>query len=182
MIKTLKNEIWKPVKFKKGIKPRNHYAVSNMGRVVSFEKKLEEGQLLTGTIIGGYNAISLRTGDVSQTHYVHKLVAQNFIEKKNPKQKFVIHIDHNKSNNKQKNLSWATYAEVGQNKANDPEHKKRIELKPSYSKLTNAKVKIIKTLLAKEKTTATAIAERFKISTMQIYRIKRGEVWKHVTI
>lgn len=176
MVKTQKNEIWKSFKFKKGINTRNKYAVSNLGRVASYEKKVDDGTLLNGTTVGGYKAISVRNLDAAQTLYIHKLVAENFIKKSSPKQKFVIHLDHNKANNKSKNLSWATYAEIGLNISKNPERRLRMQTKPSNSKLTPAKVSNIRAMLAKGKK-ATELAEKFSISTMQIYRIKRGEVW-----
>ena len=87
----------------------------------------------------------MRTGEVSQTLYIHKVVAENFVDKKNPKQKLVIHLDHDKSNNKVKNLGWATFTEAGKNKSKNPAFQERISKKPSYSKLTPVKVKSIKT-------------------------------------
>lgn len=181
MIKSLKNESWKPLKFKKGIKPQNKYAVSNLGRIASFEKTVDDGQILNGSVIGGYKTMSLRTGEISQTLYIHKVVAENFVEKKNPKQKLVIHLDHDKTNNKAKNLSWATFAEAGKNKSKNPAFQERISKKPSYSKLTSAKVKVIKTALAKG-VSASSLATKYDMSTVQIYRIKRGEVWAHVVL
>ncbi len=176
MIKTQKNEIWKPIKFKKGINTRGKYAVSNLGRIASYDKKVEDGNLLNGTTVGGYKAISVRNLEVSQTLYIHKLVAENFVKKNNPKQKFVIHLDHNKANNKHNNLNWATYAEIGKNITRNPEHKLRMRTKPNNSKLTPAKVSAIKALLSKGKK-VTDIAAKYDMSTMQIYRIKRGSVW-----
>ena len=51
-------------------------------------------------------------------------------------------------------------------------------------KLTIGQVKQIKATLAnpKRKITNRALAEKYKVSEMQIYRIKRGELWKRVKI
>jgi DNA invertase Pin-like site-specific DNA recombinase len=50
-------------------------------------------------------------------------------------------------------------------------------------KLNITKVKSIKRLLAKPgKKTMKQIAEQFDISEMQLYRIKSGENWSHVTL
>lgn len=47
-----------------------------------------------------------------RTVYPHKAVAKTFIEKERPrKQKVVLHIDGDLSNNKVENLKWATYSE-----------------------------------------------------------------------
>lgn len=176
MIKFYKNETWKKVKFKKGITPRYNYAVSNFGRFCRYEKNVEDGSLLNGANLGGYKVMSLRTGDTTQTIYIHKLVAENFVSKTAPKQKFVIHLDHNKDNNKFNNLSWATNSDVGSNQAKNPAFIERVSKKPSYSKLTVAKVKSIRAMLDKGQS-AKLIADKFDVSRVQIYRIKKGEVW-----
>ena len=50
-------------------------------------------------------------------------------------------------------------------------------------KLNITKVKSIKRLLAKPgRKTMKQIAEQFDISEMQLYRIKSGENWSHVTL
>jgi methylphosphotriester-DNA--protein-cysteine methyltransferase len=51
-------------------------------------------------------------------------------------------------------------------------------------KLTAAKVKLIKTALFKSKKQPTlkALAKKFKVSDMQIHRIKTGENWGHIKV
>jgi len=38
--------------------------------------------------------------------YIHKIVAENFVKRKNEEKSFVIHKDYNKLNNMAKNLKW----------------------------------------------------------------------------
>ena len=96
MIKTLKNEKWKEIRFGRGVELRYRYAVSTLGRLASYSKDVTDGDLLKGATIQGYASLNLRPGGNSYTRYVHKLVADHFVPKKSSKQKFVIHLDYNK--------------------------------------------------------------------------------------
>jgi hypothetical protein len=61
-----------------------------------------------------------------------------------------------------------------------------IQSKAQYSgrgqKLTTDRVKMIKRKLAAGKTRMKILAKQFGISEMQLYRIKSGANWGHVTI
>lgn len=75
---------------------------------------MEDGQVfskmkpISGTIHNGYRRVNLTTPDGSQRFYVHKLVADLFLDKSSPKQCKVIHLDHDKLNNDMSNLKWVT--------------------------------------------------------------------------
>ena len=181
MVKLLKNENWKEIKFGKGVQLRYKYAVSSQGRMASYAKEVSDGDLLKGATIQGYSSLNLRPNGESYTRYVHKLVADFFVPKKSNKQKFVIHLDYDKRNNVAKNLRWATQDEVNEHYRKNPALKysgSRIR----YSKLTEAKVVKIKEMIQAEKTTIKNIAAKFDITPMQVFRIKRGENWGHVKI
>ncbi|HEY0272055.1 MAG TPA: NUMOD4 domain-containing protein, partial [Chitinophaga sp.] len=47
-LKLLKNEVWKDLQIKNKSALRKRYAVSNMGRVISYQHSIEDGKLLTG--------------------------------------------------------------------------------------------------------------------------------------
>lgn len=188
MIKGLKNEVWKEVKMAKGAL-RYRYAISNLGRIASFESKIMDGKILSGTSIGGYPTLNVKPNGENKTYYIHKLVAQLHLTKNNPKQKFVIHKDHNKKNNKANNLKWATKEEMEKHQQKSPLVLKAREErmnKPIYKghKLTASSVKQIKKkIFSKSRTQSMKeIAKQFKISEMQLYRIKSGENWGHVKI
>ena len=96
------------------------YQVSNFGRVRSVDMLIsnrygtltrKKGRILKDGICGsGYRGVSLSIDGKSHTNYVHRLVAQAFIE--NPKNKpEVNHIDGNKENNHASNLEWVTHKE-----------------------------------------------------------------------
>jgi len=186
MIKSLKNEDWKEVKMPKGAL-RYRYAVSNLGRIASFNSKIVDGKLLNGTSIGGYPTLNVKPFGENKTFYIHKLVAGLFLSKSSPKQKYVIHKDHNKANNKAKNLKWATKEEMEKNQQKSPlvlkARQDRMN-KPIYKghKLTASVVKQIKKKIGSKSRTQSMkeIAGQFKISEMQLYRIKSGENWGHV--
>lgn len=113
----------------------------------------------------------------------HKEVAKNFLEKpKNKAKKFVIHLDHNKENNYYKNLRWADQAEVTKHNQKNPTvieaRENRVATKKHY-RLNPKNVGAIKTLL-KQGVPLAKIAKKYKVSDMQIHRIKTGECWPEV--
>src|SRR6185295_1055331 len=117
---------------------------------------------------------------------LHRLVAKHFLPKPAANQKFIIHLDHNKENNKYSNLKWATQAGVTANNRKNPlikaalkERKKNHNV--AWSKLNEALVVKIKQLLKKQKT-LKEIATKFGVSDMQVHRIKTGENWAHVKL
>jgi hypothetical protein len=188
MVKSIKNEEWKELKMPKGAL-RYKYAISNHGRIASFEKKVEEGKLLNGTSIGGYPTLNVKPFGENKTFYIHKLVAELFAKKSTAKQKFVIHKDHDKTNNSWKNLKWATKEEMESHQQSSPlvlkARKERMN-KPVYKghKLTASTVKNIKKkIFSKARTQSMKeIANHYDISEMQLYRIKSGENWSHVKV
>lgn len=92
-----------------------HYEVSNFGRVRSFPQDgLVRGRktirYLTGTSNQGYIRVSLSNGKLKKREYVHRLVANAFID--NPEHKRCInHKDNDRANNHSDNLEWCTHQE-----------------------------------------------------------------------
>jgi NUMOD4 motif-containing protein/HNH endonuclease len=108
-------EIWEDVKGYEGI-----YEVSSNGRVKSLDRKSAHGRCgtvkLKSKILkpyscnGRYPRIPLCKEGRVKMHYVHRLVAEAFID--NPLNKpEVNHIDEVKNNNKAENLEWCTRME-----------------------------------------------------------------------
>jgi len=102
-----------PSVFINGFKKR--YSITISGRVYSHIKHCF---LSTKSKAGGrkkdrsdgYNVVCLSDGEIQKIQYVHRLVAEGFIENKDNKET-INHIDGNKSNNHVDNLEWATYSE-----------------------------------------------------------------------
>lgn len=117
---------------------------------------------------------------------IHRLVANYFLPKPPASKTIVAHIDYNKVNNDVKNLSWMTPEENYAHQKLSPfvieEKAKRIYNGSESSrstKLTITKVMFLKKLLNEGKTVKQMV-KQFKVSDMQIIRIKRGENWRNV--
>ena len=111
----------------------------------------------------------------------------SIIDIDNPEEKpYVIHLDFDKSNNHVENLQYVTRKELTAHNLNNPaviESKERTKNNPRYSKLTPGRVRLIKRKIfdPNRKTRMRMIAKQFGISEMQLYRIKSGENWGHIT-
>lgn len=183
MIRNLYNEEWKPLKFDDKILNNWEFEISSFGRIAII--KQEHKYLKKKAFINGYETISLRqkVNHKTTSRYVHKLVAEHFLEKENENQIFVIHLDYDKENNSKYNLKWATKREKELHQFKNPLWIKSKQIKNiSNAKLSEGKVKIIKRQLKNNRTRINIIAKRFGVSDTQIHRIKSGENWSEVKI
>lgn len=88
--------MWKP------IKDFENYEVSDAGEV----RNVKFNRLLTPSPgAGGYMRVQLRKDKQSYQRYVHRLVAEAFLEGEGE----VNHIDGDRTNNKADNLEWVTH-------------------------------------------------------------------------
>ncbi len=191
MVKSFRDEKWKEIQFEQPQKLR--YAISSYGRIVSFTDDIENGRLLKGGMVKGFNIFRYKhniNGRVIQkAYFVHRLVAEYFIPKNSPNYTAVLHLDHNKLNNHFTNLKWATREEMLKHNYYNPSvvenRRKLLERNRkgfNNRKLTETQVIHIKRLIfnPNRKTRLRIIAKRFGICEMQLYRIKSGENWGHV--
>lgn len=180
MIRNYWNEQWKPLTFDVGIADNRQFEISNYGRIKQIVDN--EAILMKEAYINGYRSLRLRKPQYRKwtSRYVHKLVAEHFLEK--GEGIYVIHLDYDKTNNRVENLKWATKKEKENHQFSNPEYKNKPR-KRTYSKLTETKVKLIKRKLndPNRRTRLKMIAKQFGISEMQLYRIKTGENWGSVT-
>jgi hypothetical protein len=188
MIHQFPDEVWKEISFEPEAL-RYNYAISNYGRILSYQDDPKEGKILKGGILGGYPTFVCRPFGKSKTFYIHKLVAEYFIENTDEARIYVIHLDYNKRNNHIRNLRWASKSEMEQHQQGSPFVKKsrerRKHQKPSKGhKLTTTDVMRIKKKIfdPNRRTRMKIIAKQFGISEMQLYRIKSGENWSHVKV
>lgn len=180
-----RNEEWRDVNYDDNISENEIHKVSNYGRIRSFKVNKTEGVLLKPATVQGYPRIKLKQKNSKSTaRYVHKLVAESFLSKTNELQEFVIHLDYNKKNNHVRNLKWVTFEEKAQHQLKNPSYNLILEKRRlSNSKLNEVDVRRIKRQInnPNRKTRMKMIAKQFGISEMQLYRIKSGENWGHVT-
>jgi hypothetical protein len=196
MIKSYWDEEWKTVDLSQD-KLRNKYDVSNYGRIVSYREKREDGKVLKGSLVDGYPVFRYkqfyRNGtDVTVKNkqiFIHKLVTEYFGKPKKDDDRYVIHLDYNKMNNHVTNLEWATKREMELHQQKNPNVIKARELRKERKpykghKLNATQVKRLKKKIfdPNRKTRLKILAKQFNISEMQLYRIKSGENWSHVTI
>lgn len=91
-------EIWKEVE------EFTRYEVSNKGRVRTKSSQEIKAQRKTKM---GYMITDLKQNGIKKTAYIHRLVAEAFIENKN-NYPCINHIDEDKTNNQSDNLEWCT--------------------------------------------------------------------------
>ncbi len=84
-----------------------NYQVSNLGRI----RNSNTGKVLKACELkSGYRNIVLCKDGLTNTQYIHRIVANEFID--NPFDKECVdHIDHDRSNNTVPNLRWVTQGE-----------------------------------------------------------------------
>ena len=192
MIKSLPGERWRQVIFKNWTKLQRKYAISNKGRVVSYINDLKkDGSVVNGSTVGDYKIMRFKVKDTYMAFLFHRLVAEYFINQPSPAHDFVIHLNHDKADNRKENLRWATKEQVAEHNKSNPRIiavKEKLIKNPEqyarFKKLNLRKVIAIKKLLAdpKRKLTYKQIAEKYGISEMALTRMKRGENWGYVKV
>ena len=104
-------EVWKDIPGYEGL-----YQVSNLGRVKSLERYKPNKQCVPEKIktlskkSNGYLFLQLYKDNKAKNRYIHRLVAEAFVENPNGKET-VNHINGNKHDNRAINLEWNTYTE-----------------------------------------------------------------------
>jgi len=102
-------EVWKDVKGYEGL-----YQVSNLGRVRSLDRVSTQGERLKGKVLtgglnrDGYLAVVLCRSGGQKNYFIHRLVAQAFLE--NPDNlPEVNHKNEDKTDNTVANLEWCSH-------------------------------------------------------------------------
>lgn len=181
MIDAFKNERWLEIAINKDTQGV-HYAISNYGRIKKYTDSIDEGKIVKTSYIRCYPYFGTTASGKRVSFYVHLLVAKYFLDPPTDSQKrFVIHLDYNHENNHFSNLVWANSKEVYEHNKNSPAN---IKARHKGHKLTSTQVIRIKKMLQdpNRKTRMKIIAKQFKISEMQLYRIKVGENWAHIKV
>lgn len=174
-LRKLEDEQWKPLPF-----TDKKYEVSNYGRVKSYCYEKEKGRIIKCRNVGGFMVVDLLVNEKRQHFCVHKLTAELFLPMPAPEQNVVIHLDWNKRNNHFSNLCWVTREESYQRMHDRLAENRKINGKRvTNSRLEKDDIKVLKEMLQKG-IKQKLIAKLFRISEMQVTRIKRGENWADV--
>ena len=168
------------------------YEISNDGRLrrLTAGSNTKAGALIRA-VNGTYPHYGLTYPGGRRVHRnAHRLVAAEFLEPEPFPGAMVLHKDDNRLNSVDTNLKWGDGKdnvadakrngiwEIGTNhsSARKPWCRPRGTSHAS-SKLTDGKVREILADLRP----ATQIARSYEVDSALIYRIKKGEIWKHIT-
>jgi hypothetical protein len=160
------------------------YEVSNLGRVRSLFGRVRT--LISPRILKprlsrkGYLRVQFTIRLQHSDHYIHRLVAREFIP--NPSAlPYVNHLDGNPRNNQVTNLQWCTQKQniehalatgLMRNQAGEGNH--------AGSKLTNTDVILIRKLHSQDGVGVCDLARQFNVSHSLISSVASHKVWKHV--
>lgn len=150
------------------------YAVDSNGNVYSLVTNASRRKrILKPYYKNGYLSVHLYKDGKCKHFYIHRLVAEAFLENKSD-YKEVNHIDCNKTNNSVGNLEWC-------NRARNLKHSYENGLKRQgelhgMSKLKNNEVEEIRKQLGRK--SQSELANEFKVSQSTISAIKTGRLWK----
>jgi len=176
----MKKEIWKPIKGYEGL-----YCVSNLGRIKSVDRvvigrggcnRSLMGKIRKPGLAGkGYLQIGLSGDGVTKKFYVHRLVAEHFVN--NPQQlPQVNHIDLNKTNNDSCNLEWTTakenirHAHINNVQINKTKNIGRKKIPPLRA------LRILNDI--NNGASVQSVALEFQLSYSSVYDIKSKNRWK----
>lgn len=181
------NEIWKPV-LVNNKKTNLPFVVSNKG-AYGIKKANGEIDVRLKKISNGAVRHRLKVGAKEHTLSLAKMVASAFVKKLSAKQTSVIHLDYDYTNNQASNLKWVTSKEhqIFINKSPNTilAREKKAYTKSVHSRVLNEKSATqLKKMIwdPKRKLSYKQLADEFGVSEMQIYRIKKGELWFHIKV
>lgn len=174
----MEEEIWKDIKGYEGL-----YQISSFGRVKSLERVTSQNKFLSEKLkiaslsVQGYFKVTLCKNGKCIQLYIHKLVAENFLD--NPENKLQAnHIDGIKINNHISNLEWVSPLE-------NMTHARNLGLlnikgeNNHFHSLNESEVLAIRKLYS-EGYTSNRLAKMYGVSTTCILLIKSRKTWKHI--
>lgn len=150
----------------------NKYEVSDTGLV----RRISNKKVLNGCITSGYRSVKLTFDNSKQQRfYVHRLVAEHFINNPDPKNKTLVnHIDGNKLNNNVDNLEWVSPRE------NNLHYYRKIKEEVKNKKHFESPIPVIQYDLEHNKIAeydSMSQAHKItKVSVVQIARCVHGEI------
>lgn len=178
----------------KTIQKYPNYEISNLGRVITKERKIRYTHAVTKkehyriserrflkvyyNNRTGYKFVQLYDSNKSKNITIHRLVAETFLNN-SQKLECVNHIDGNKHNNSINNLEWCS-------NSYNHKHATMTGLKAKgddvySSKLNDNSVHAIMYFL-KKGLSHSEISKAFNVSRPTISLISKGKTWKHITL
>lgn len=151
----------------------NYYEISNYGRVRSLYNRYKMCEFKKPyTRKDGYVVANLIKDGKQTTFYLHRLVANHFIENDDINMTEINHIDGDKQNNHVDNLEWCTSQQniIHSYKSN----LSKIGFNRTSSKLTEEMVFKIPSLL-KDGYSIKQISKLFNVSTTAIHHVLKGD-------
>jgi hypothetical protein len=152
------------------------YAITPDGCIYSLANGIPR-PLSTRRTDNGYLVVSVFIRGRFTVKYVHRLIAEAFNLPRREDQKYVRHLDGNKSNNRVENLAWGTLAE---NTADCIGHGRNFFVNRGQAKLTEGQVSEIRRRIDNSEN-MTHLANEFGVSRTHIWNIKTGQQWQGVS-
>ena len=180
-------EIWKQIPYLKGVTEKN-YAVSNIGRVASYENRINDLIILKPKMYDGMYRYNIRHNGKVLGIFPSVAMATVFIKKPNAKCTKIIHLNYDKTNNTLSNLKWVTSEEYFTHRAKNTHSTAallaKVAVKNMSKKLDEKKVIQLKKEIwnPKRKVSLKQLADKYGIAEMNLYRIKSGVFWYHIRV
>lgn len=162
------------------------YEVSSTGLVRSLDRivtekngktRVHRGRLLTLKRVGKYLGVSLYRDAIEKRFYVHRLVAEAFIDKPMGKD-FVNHKNFNRHDNSVENLEWVTAQENTQHSARAGRTKLPPVLKGEKSPVCRLDGSAVLRIRAEwQPGLGPSLGKKYGVSTRTIYDIVHGCTW-----
>lgn len=155
-----------------------NYGIYEDGRILN----LKSGKFLTPEITKkgkGYPRVTLCAFGVTKRFFVHRLVAELFVPRKESDGGFVNHKDGNHFNNHRTNLEWVTHRE-------NVDHAVETGLCPKgedngFSKHTNEQIRGACNLLSRGMSCIN-VSELTGVSINTVKKIRARKAWQHLSI
>lgn len=176
-------EIWKEIKGYEGL-----YQVSNFGRVRSFHDRHKGKEKILATVLNrdGYLYLTLSKDKKQKAYYVHRLVAEAFLQNPNNlpdvnhKNIDNLSSSDNKADNRVENLEWITDKD---NTKHAYKHGLKVSQKGSESsraKFSEEQVLKIRELYSEKDMSYRKLAKKYNISLSAVRDIITRKTWTHI--
>lgn len=181
LIRTYPTERWAKLECEYETTGKDYY-YSDFGRLKSVDQVTGQERLLKGSRLKrGFLMLNITfKGGIIKCFFVHRLIAEKWVERPSEDHVFVIHVNRDVEFNHYKNLQWMTTEEKNavmiKDGVYDSKNRKR---NPRY-KLNSSRVKLLKKRLKEGKTKKSIIAKEFGISLNHLNEIAQGRRWAEV--